>query len=84
MRSGFVNAQVTGMGLITESVNAKYKASLAAAAWRRASLRGRLQKEMIDKAREIISMTICANIEMVYIRSLPSFAISFFSRFATM
>ncbi|CAD5233056.1 unnamed protein product [Bursaphelenchus xylophilus] len=42
---GIVNAQVNGMGLITDSVNIKYK------------------KEMIEKAREIISSTVCWNLE---------------------
>ncbi|CAD5223035.1 unnamed protein product [Bursaphelenchus okinawaensis] len=42
---GLVNAQVTGMGLITDSVNIKYK------------------KEMVEKAREIISSTVCWNLE---------------------
>ncbi|KAI6223127.1 hypothetical protein M3Y99_01457900 [Aphelenchoides fujianensis] len=39
LRSGYVNAQLLGMGIITDS------------------------KEMVDKAREILSNTICMNIE---------------------
>lgn len=47
LKSGYVNAQVLGMGLITDSVNMKYK------------------KDMVDKAREIISLTICSNIDKI-------------------